>query len=99
MTDNEFEQDLKAMEEADGQDSLTLEVFRELKEQNKRMAKVAMALAIVLFLIVSGFLLFMYQYDFGSYSQDGDGYNNINTGTQGDVNNGAEAKTTEAQER
>ena len=28
-------------------------------------------------------------YDYVSYAQDGDGQNNINTGTQGDVTNGA----------
>lgn len=44
--------------------------------------------------IVSGFLVYLNQYEFVSeeitYTQDGEGYNNINTGTQGDVVNGAD---------
>ena len=48
--------------------------------------------------IVSGFLVYLNQYEFISeeiitettYTQDGEGYNNINTGTQGDVVNGAD---------
>ena len=46
--------------------------------------------------IVSGFLVYLNQYEFVSeeiiteYVQDGEGYNNINTGTQGDVVNGAD---------
>lgn len=99
MSDNEFEQDIKAVEEVDNPGGIALELLKELKEQNDRMNKITKGLIIAIVLVVGGFLLFMYQYDYGSYSQDGDGYNNINTGTQGDVNNGAEAKTTEAQGR
>lgn len=95
----EFEQDMKAVEEVDKPDGIALELLKELKEQNDRMNKIAKGLIIAIVLIVGGFLLFMFQYDFGSYTQDGDGYNNINTGTQGDVNNGADLKTTETQER
>lgn len=44
--------------------------------------------------IVGGFLVYLNQYEFVSeeitYTQDGEGYNNINTGTQGDVVNGAD---------
>lgn len=42
------------------------------------------------FSTIGGFVWYLNQYDFTSYSQDGEGYNNINTGEQGDVINGAE---------
>lgn len=51
---------------------------------------VVVAIFIVIF-------IYLYQYDFQSYSQDGNGYNNINTGEQGDVYNGTEIPSTEAE--
>lgn len=39
------------------------------------------------------FVWYLNQYDFVSYTQDGDGYNNINNHVQGDVINGAESES------
>ena len=86
--------------------SIAMEILHELKKHNERMdehnkrligALKVMAFAIVA--IVAAFLIYLYQYDFQSYSQDGSGYNNINTGTQGDVNNGAEIPSSEEEVR
>lgn len=76
---------------------LAVEILRELKEQNRRLMRVVYALLVTVVLIVGGFLVYMYQYDYSSYSQDGSGYNNINTGEQGDVNNGTEIPSEKTQ--
>lgn len=39
------------------------------------------------------FVWYLNQYDFVSYTQDGDGYNNLNNRVQGDVINGAESES------
>lgn len=93
--------------EAEG---ITMELLREFKENNKRMdghnkrlisaiktLSISFALAVVA--IIVAIFIYLYQYDFESYSQDGSGYNNINTGTQGDVNNGTEIPSTEEEGR
>lgn len=51
-------------------------------------------ITIILLFVSNGLWLHAWmQYDYSNeettYQQDGEGYNNINTGTQGDVNNGA----------
>lgn len=81
-------------------EGIAMELLRDLKDHNERMDEhnkrlisvmklVSVSFAISVVAIVASFLVYLWQYDFQSYSQDG-GYNNINTGTQGDVNNGAE---------
>lgn len=55
---------------------LTTEIFRELKEQNKRLAetlKVSIkAFCLTVALVVAGFLIYLYQYDFsGNVEQTG----------------------------
>ena len=65
------------------------------EEANKRQQRVIYFLIGAIIALFAGFLLFLYQYDFVSYSQDGNGYNNINTGEQGDVINGTEADYSE----
>lgn len=47
--------------------------------------------SLILFIILSFymFMSFINNYDYTSYVQDGNGQNNINTGSQGDVLNGA----------
>lgn len=90
-------------------EGIAMELLHEFKEHNKRMddhnkrlistvktISISFALAVVA-IIVSVFI-YLFQYDFQSYTQDG-GYNNINTGTQGDVNNGAEIPITEEEGR
>ena len=68
------------------------------EEANKRQQRVIYFLIATIIALFAGFLLFLYQYDFVSYTQDGSGYNNINTGEQGDVTNGAEADYSEEEE-
>lgn len=96
-------EDIVDEEETEG---IAIELLREFKENNKRMdaynkkligtikvMSISFALAIVA--IIAVIFIYLYQYDFESYSQDGSGYNNINTGTQGDVNNGTEIPGTQ----
>lgn len=69
---------------------LAMELLEEIKRQSKRWM---WAFFTVLFLwaaTIAGFGIFISQYEVESYEQDGNGYNNINTGEQGDVINGAE---------
>lgn len=43
---------------------------------------------------IGGFVWYLNQYDFVSYTQDGEGYNNINNRVEGDIyNNGAESQS------
>lgn len=79
--------------------SLAMELLEELKRQNKRLV-VALFVVITLWATtIGGFVWYLNQYEFESYTQDGSGYNNINTGTQGDVNNGTEIPSTQEEER
>lgn len=65
------------------------------KEMGNKFAIIKMLIGIVITLvIILALTLFMFmkvvnQYDYTAYTQDGNGQNNINTGTQGDVTNGA----------
>ena len=70
--------------------SLALEILEELKRQNKRLMITLMIVIILWAFTTAGFLVYLNQYDTVSYAQDGEGYNNINTGDQGDVINGSE---------
>lgn len=68
-----------------------------LGKQNKRMFCLAMALLVAWLLTIGGFVWYLYQYDFETYSytQDGEGMNVI-----GDANEvtdyGADANSTQA---
>lgn len=81
--------------EADG---ITMELLHDLKEHNNRMdeynkrltsalktAFIAFGATVILIIAMFyfGMLHFLNQYEFENYSQDGSGYNNINTGEQG----------------
>lgn len=86
--------------------SIAMEILHEFKkhdermdEHNKRLIGELKVMAFAIVAIVAAFLIYLYQYDFQNYSQDGSGYNNINTGTQGDVNNGAEIPSSEEEGR
>lgn len=48
---------------------------------------------IVLGVTIYLFMSFISSYDFTSYTQDGNGINNLNNGTQGDVINESDIKT------
>lgn len=80
-------------------EKFAIELLAEIKQQSKRWM---IAFFIVLGLwatTIFGFVGFLSQYNFESYTQDGSGYNNINTGEQGDVINGAEIPENEQKER
>ena len=55
----------------------------------KMLIGVIFTLVLLLALTLFMFMRVVNSYDYVSYAQDGDGQNNINTGTQGDVTNGA----------
>ena len=79
--------------------SLAMEMLAEIKTQSKRWM---IAFFVVLSLwacTIGGFVWFINQYEFESYTQDGSGYNNINTGEQGAVVNGAEVPENVEKER
>lgn len=82
-----------------GYKGLAMELLAEVKKQSQRWM---IAFFVVLGLwaaTIAGFVLFLNQYEFESYVQDGSGYNNINTGEQGNVINGAEIPQDEEEER
>jgi hypothetical protein len=65
------------------------------KEMGTKITIIKMLIGVVLTLvIILALTLFMLMrvvnsHDYVSYAQDGNGQNNINTGTQGDVTNGS----------
>ena len=65
------------------------------KEMGSKITIIKMLIGIILTLVITlaltlvMFMKVMNQYEYTSYAQDGNGQNNINTGTQGDVTNGA----------
>ena len=67
-----------------------------MERTNRRLFIVVIVSIALLFASNAIWLYAWLQYDYSGesmtqdYWQDGNGYNNINTGTQGDVNNGAE---------
>lgn len=77
-------------------------VYEGTQARNERTTKrliVVIILTITLLFVSNGLWLYAWmQYDYTStdedYWQDGDGYNNINTGDQGDVINGATIPST-----
>ncbi len=51
---------------------IAMELLRELKNQNQRLMRVVAGLIILVGLVVGGFLIYLYQYDFaGSIEQNG----------------------------
>lgn len=85
MEDNE-----KEIEQDTSDNSLAFELLQEVKMQTKRWTVAFFVVVALWAATIGGFIWYLNQYDFSSYSQDGNGYNNINTGEQGDVNNGTE---------
>jgi len=67
------------------------EVFR-MERTCRRMFIIIIVLIVILFSSNVGWLIYEGMFDTISYSQDGEGINNINTGTQGDTLDGAETK-------
>lgn len=112
MKDNkdlEKETALEELWEEEEPAGIAMELLHDFKEHSKRMDEhnqrlisviktMAISFSVLIAALVLGFFLYLYQYDFQSYTQDG-GYNNINTGTQGDVNNGTEIPDSEEEGR
>ena len=95
-------------------EGIAMELLHDLKDHNERMDEhnkrlisalkiSAISFGVTVILVVGmflfGILFFLSQYEFENYSQDGGGYNNINTGEQGDLYNGAEVSEDEKEER
>lgn len=93
MEDNE-----KEIEQDTSDNSLAFELLQEVKMQTKRWTVAFFVVVALWAATIGGFIWYLNQYDFSSYSQDGNGYNNINTGEQGDVNNGTEIPIEEEKE-
>lgn len=68
--------------------TIAMELLIELKTQTKRWMIAFFVVIAFWFISVAGFVWYLSQYEYEIYNQDG-GYNNINSGRQGDVNNGA----------
>lgn len=66
------------------------EIKRHLRD--KRNWMIAFFVALALFFVTNiGWLIYESQFVTISYAQDGEGINNVNTGEQGDIINGAES--------
>ena len=65
---------------------------RHEKMRNRLLIMIA-ALVLLLTICNMAWLYVFQSYDYASYAQEGEGYNNIVTGTAGDINNGADAKS------
>lgn len=81
----------EAVKEIKEERSFAMELLADYKLITKRLYHIIVGLIITIGIIVVSFLLYLNQYDYVSYDQDGSGYNNVNTEIQGSVhnNNGA----------
>lgn len=69
MADN---MDLKENASEREEKSIAMDILGELKEQNKRLMRIIAGLMTMIALIIGGFLLYLYQYDFsGTIEQNG----------------------------
>ena len=88
-------------------ESIAMDLLREIQENNKRLSNIlkttirsfAISVVLIISMFLCIFLYFVHNFEIESYSQDGNGYNNINTGTQGDVINGTEIPESQEEER
>lgn len=69
------------------------------ERRDKRQWIVIIALIVALFASNIGWLVYESQFETYTYTQDGDGLNNINSGEQGDVLYGPETENQEEKER
>lgn len=69
------------------------------ERRDKRQWIVIIVLIVALFASNIGHLIYESQFDTYSYSQDGNGQNNMNTGEQGDVFYGPAAESPQEKER
>lgn len=113
MEENEI-LDIEPEKEDIDPEGIAMDLLHDLKEHNERMDEhnkrlisalkiSAISFGATVILVVGmfffGILFFLNQYEFENYSQDGGGYNNINTGEQGDLYNGAEISEDEKEKR
>jgi len=77
-------------------EGIAMELLHDLNENNKKIIEIlkttirsfAISIVLIISIFLGVFLYFIHNFEFESYTQDGKGYNNINTGKQGDVING-----------
>lgn len=69
------------------------------ERRDKRQWIVIIALIVALFASNIGWLIYESQFETYTYTQDGDGLNNINSGEQGDVLYGPKTENQEEKER
>ena len=68
---------------------IVYEISERRHQMRERWFLCLIAALIALLVVCNMAWLYVFQsYDYSSYAQEGDGYNNIITGTAGDVNNG-----------
>lgn len=86
---------------------LAMEILKQEREKSRAKNVGVVSLTIAVIVIAIGMAIINYRNDcdwrklFSDYdfiSQDGEGINSINDGTQGDLNNGAKSKAEEGQE-
>lgn len=75
---------------------LASEMLHDIKAQSRRWTIAFFVVLGLWFATLCGIGVYFYSYDTVTYAQDGSGYNNINTGEQGDVTNGATLDSIEA---
>lgn len=74
--------------------NLAMDLLQDYKLNFKRGFALLIIVLILWTATIFGFVWYLNQYDFVSYTQDGSGYNNINTRVEGSVynNNGTEVQ-------
>lgn len=75
--------------------NLAMDLLKDYKLNFKRIFALLVTVLFLWMATIVGFVWYLNQYDFISYTQDGSGYNNINTRVEGSVynNNGAEVQS------
>lgn len=93
----DIEEKVEVLEEKINDHSAAYKILQQLRIDSKRWFWALIAVLVLWAATIGGFLWFINQYDYISYQQDGEGYNNINTDVQGSVynNNGSEAQDQE----
>lgn len=66
------------------------EEIQRLEKQVKRWMTTCFVLLGIVVAMLTGFMIYESQFETISYTQDGEGLNNVNVGEQGDINYGAE---------
>ena|GEM_PF-1235513 len=77
------------------------EILQELKSTIKRLWIILIIILSLWTATIGGFVWYISQYDYIGYSQDGNGYNNVNVNNGGSVqnNNGTKSQNETQKER